>query len=169
MTGIPEAISEVLRGARTMRLATVGEDGAPNVAAFWFIFDRDRICFATVENATVRNLRREPRVALVVDGGERIEELRSVTVKGEAAVYRPREAPSELRRSIRAINQRWAEEIMTPTYQAYVQHETRQPVLVEVAVRSVSLFDLGRHHRAEQEQFEGPVSSPSPASDRPES
>ena len=135
---ISEAAREVLGAARTMRLATVGEDGGPNVAAFWFLYDRDRICFATVENATMRNLRRDPRVALVVDVGDGISELRSVAVKGEAAVYAPREAPSELRRAIRSMNERWAEEIRSPVYEAYVRHEKRAPVLVEVTVQSAS-------------------------------
>lgn len=148
---ISEAAREVLGSARTMRLATVGENGAPHVAAFWFVYDRNRVCFATVENATVRNLRRDPRVALVVDIGDGISELRSVTVKGEAAVYAPREAPSELRRAIRSMNERWAEEIRSLVYEAYVRHEQRPPVLVEVTVQSASLFDLGRAYRKEQE------------------
>jgi len=148
---ISEAVREVLGAARTMRLATVGENGAPNVAAFWFVYDRDRVCFATVENATVRNLRRDPRVALVVDVGDGISELRSVTVKGEATPYAPRQAPSELRRAIRSMNERWAEEIRSPVYEAYVRHEKRPGVLVEVTVESASLFDLGLHYRKEQE------------------
>lgn len=148
---LPESVLAVLAKAQTMRLATIGPDGAPSLAAFWFHFDGERICFATVENATVRNLRRDPRLAIIVDVGDRIEDLRSVTVKGTAQVFAPREAPPAVRRAIRAINERWAEEIRSPVYEAYVRHEKRAPLLVEIAIGAVTWFDLAQAHRREAE------------------
>src|SRR5439155_23945861 len=147
---MPETALALVRQARTMRLASIGADGAPNVAAFWYEFDGDRFCFASVENATIRNLRKDPRAAILVDVGDRIEELRGVSVKGIATVHKPKEAPEAVKRAIRRMEERWAEEIRSPAYMAYVNRERRAMVLVEVRPDSIAWFDLGQPYREER-------------------
>src|SRR2546430_17670205 len=108
---MPEGALAVLRQARTMRLASVGPDGSPNVAAFWYEFDGERFSFASVENATIRNLRKDPRAAILVDVGNQIEDLRGVSVKGMATIHKPKEAPEAAKRAVRRMEGRWAEEV----------------------------------------------------------
>src|SRR5437764_8921602 len=55
-------------GTRTAKLATVMADGRPHVMPVWFVLDGDQIVFTTgADSVKGRNLRRDPRVALVVD------------------------------------------------------------------------------------------------------
>lgn len=61
----------LLQGTRTAALATVRADGRPHVAPVWFVLDGDDLLFNTGEE-TVKgaNLRRDTRVALMVDDEE---------------------------------------------------------------------------------------------------
>jgi PPOX class probable F420-dependent enzyme len=61
----------LLEGTRTAALATVRTDGRPHVAPVWFTLDGDDLLFNTGEE-TVKgaNLRRDARVALMVDDEE---------------------------------------------------------------------------------------------------
>jgi PPOX class probable F420-dependent enzyme len=50
-------------------LATVGADGAPLAMAMWFLPDGDGLAMISVaDTQKVRNLRRDPRVAVVAEG-----------------------------------------------------------------------------------------------------
>jgi PPOX class probable F420-dependent enzyme len=58
-------------GTRTAKVATVMEDGHPHVMPVWFVLDGEEIVFTTgAETVKGRNLRRNPRVALVVEDDE---------------------------------------------------------------------------------------------------
>jgi PPOX class probable F420-dependent enzyme len=55
-------------GTRTGKLATTRADGGPHVAPVWFILDGPDLLFMTgADTVKGRNLRRDPRAALVVD------------------------------------------------------------------------------------------------------
>jgi PPOX class probable F420-dependent enzyme len=55
-------------GTRTAKLATVGRGGAPHVTPVWFVLDGEQLVLTTpAESVKGRNLRRDPRVAVVVD------------------------------------------------------------------------------------------------------
>jgi PPOX class probable F420-dependent enzyme len=58
----------LLEGTRTAKVATVMADGAPHVMPVWFVLDGDRIVFTTGRGSVKgRDLRRDPRVAIVVE------------------------------------------------------------------------------------------------------
>lgn len=65
-------------------LSTLNPDGAPLAAAMWFVHDLERIAMVSeARTQKVRNMRRDPRVCVVVEasgGGSRC-----VTVQGRAA------------------------------------------------------------------------------------
>jgi PPOX class probable F420-dependent enzyme len=65
----PDEISEFLTyGTRTAKLATVSANGMPHVMPVWFVLDGEEIVFTTgAGSVKARNLRRDPRAALVVD------------------------------------------------------------------------------------------------------
>lgn len=73
--------------ARVARLATLGPDG-PHVVPVSPVLDGDELVFATeAATAKVRNMRSDPRVALVVD--DYVEDwsaLRQVAVRGTARI-----------------------------------------------------------------------------------
>ena len=55
-------------GTRTAKVATVMADGAPHVMPIWFVLDGDDLIFNTgADTVKGRALRRDPRIALLVD------------------------------------------------------------------------------------------------------
>ena len=80
-----ERVQRLLRDRRVAVLTTLLADGAPLAMAMWFAADADGITMLSQDRLQkVRNLRRDPRVAVVVEsdagGGSRC-----VSVRGRAA------------------------------------------------------------------------------------
>ncbi|MGW1540576.1 pyridoxamine 5'-phosphate oxidase family protein [Streptomyces sp. NPDC002309] len=72
-----------LTGQRTCRVATVSADGAPHVSTLWFAWDGTSMwLYSVVRSKRWTDLRRDPRVAVVVDTGEEYDELRGVELSG---------------------------------------------------------------------------------------
>ncbi|MEV5697217.1 pyridoxamine 5'-phosphate oxidase family protein [Streptomyces anthocyanicus] len=71
---------------RTCRVATVSADGAPHVSTLWFVWDGASMwLYSVVRSRRWADLRRDPRVAIVVDTGEEYDELRGVELSGRVA------------------------------------------------------------------------------------
>jgi PPOX class probable F420-dependent enzyme len=80
----PEAT--FLDRARVARLASVGPDGWPHVVPVCPALDGDRIVVGLLGGAKLRNVRADPRVALLVDGYvEDWDALAGVLVRGPAS------------------------------------------------------------------------------------
>ena len=65
----PEEIHAFLsEGTRTAKLATTMRDGSPHVMPVWFVLDGDDLVLNTgADTVKGRNLRRDPRVSVIVD------------------------------------------------------------------------------------------------------
>ncbi|MEZ5115546.1 MAG: TIGR03618 family F420-dependent PPOX class oxidoreductase [Candidatus Nanopelagicales bacterium] len=73
-----------LAAGRTLVLVTIGPDGVPDPVPMWFVLDDDGDVWMRTYAASqkVVNLRRDPRVAVLVETGDRYVELRGVQVTG---------------------------------------------------------------------------------------
>ncbi|MGW2051204.1 pyridoxamine 5'-phosphate oxidase family protein [Streptomyces sp. NPDC001858] len=72
-----------LADQRTCRVATVSADGAPHVSALWFLWDGTALwLYSVVRSKRWADLRRDPRIAIVVDTGEEYDALRGVELSG---------------------------------------------------------------------------------------
>ena len=79
----PGELDAFLTVHRTCRVATVSTDGAPHVSALWFLWDGTALwLYSVVRSKRWTDLRRDPRVAIVVDTGEEYDELRGVELSG---------------------------------------------------------------------------------------
>jgi nitroimidazol reductase NimA-like FMN-containing flavoprotein (pyridoxamine 5'-phosphate oxidase superfamily) len=112
-----DMVRAMLTQGEIARIATISPRGNPTLAPFWFFFDGTRIGIRTLENATVRNVRRNPAVSCLVDFGARYADLRGAVVQGRAQVVAAEEAPeslaagydrkySEYRREMRTLGDR---------------------------------------------------------------
>jgi PPOX class probable F420-dependent enzyme len=98
-----EARAFMLAGTRTGKLATTMRDGQPHVMPIWFVLDGEDIVFTTGRDSVKgRNIRRDPRVAFVVD--EEVQPFAFVHVRGAASVS---EDLDELLRFATAIGGRY--------------------------------------------------------------
>jgi PPOX class probable F420-dependent enzyme len=83
----PEERDAYLAEARTCRVATLGADGAPHVSALWFVWDGTQLWLnSVVRSQRWTNVTRDPRVSVLVDGGEAFMELHGVEIIGRATV-----------------------------------------------------------------------------------
>ncbi|MER5888464.1 pyridoxamine 5'-phosphate oxidase family protein [Streptomyces sp. NPDC001941] len=79
----PEELDTFLREARTCRVATVSADGTPHVGALWFVWDGTSLwLYSITRSKRWAQLRRDPRISVVVDDGEDYGELRGVELSG---------------------------------------------------------------------------------------
>ncbi|MFD4267821.1 pyridoxamine 5'-phosphate oxidase family protein [Rhodococcus sp. NPDC058481] len=79
--------NEFLAAERTCRVATTAPDGRPHVAPLWFVWDGESLWLnSIVRSKRWADLRRDARVAIVIDAGEQFHELRGVEISGNAEV-----------------------------------------------------------------------------------
>ncbi|MHB8691145.1 MAG: PPOX class F420-dependent oxidoreductase [Solirubrobacteraceae bacterium] len=81
-TMTPDEIRAFLsHGTRTAKLATSGPGGQPHVMPVWFVLDDEELVFTTWgESVKGRNLRRNPRAAVIVD--EEVAPFAFVHIRG---------------------------------------------------------------------------------------
>jgi PPOX class probable F420-dependent enzyme len=71
---IPDSARAVLEGPALAHLVTLEPDGRPQVSIVWVGLDGDELVAAHLpEHRKVRNIRRDPRVALSIEAGTRNE------------------------------------------------------------------------------------------------
>jgi PPOX class probable F420-dependent enzyme len=77
-------VADFLAAGRTLVLVTTGPDGVPDPVPMWYLVGAGgEIRMRTYRRSQkVANLRRQPRVACLVEDGERYAELRGVQLTG---------------------------------------------------------------------------------------
>jgi PPOX class probable F420-dependent enzyme len=77
-------IQQFLGARDVVVLATIQDDGAPLATPMWFLHDAAGLIMISVaDTQKVRNLRRDPRVCVVAEGGTS-GDVRGVSVRGRA-------------------------------------------------------------------------------------
>lgn len=80
-----EAVSEFLSDTRHAVISTVRKDGSPHLSAVWYLYEAQVIYMvAMADSVKCRNIRRDPRVGICVDGG--YPDNRSVLIYGGAEI-----------------------------------------------------------------------------------
>jgi PPOX class probable F420-dependent enzyme len=83
----PEEVDEFLHQERTATMCSMHPDGSIHAVAMWYGFLEGALAVETKRKSQkVQNLRRDPRLTVVVEAGEAYEELRGVEVVGEATI-----------------------------------------------------------------------------------
>jgi PPOX class probable F420-dependent enzyme len=81
-------VAEFLDHERTLQLASIGPDGVPHLVPMLFGLIDGRIALWTyAKSQKAANLRRDPRVACLVEAGEEYGELRGVSITGRAEIH----------------------------------------------------------------------------------
>jgi PPOX class probable F420-dependent enzyme len=89
----PQEMAEFLRRHRKAALATLDRDGFPHVVAMSY-FEKDGAFYMTSYGKAqkVVNIRRNPRVGLMIESGEAYGELKGVMVRGTCEIVEGAEA-----------------------------------------------------------------------------
>ena len=72
---------------RTLQVASINKDGTPHLVAMWFALFEGKLAFWTYgKSQKVLNVRRDPRLTVMLETGDKYEELKGVTIYGNARV-----------------------------------------------------------------------------------
>ena len=78
-------IDDFLAASMKVQVATIGPDGIPHLTTLFYVIEDGRLAFRTYgASQKVVNLRRDPRITCLVEGGEDYFELRGVSIQGTA-------------------------------------------------------------------------------------
>jgi PPOX class probable F420-dependent enzyme len=78
-------IEQFLTDNMKVQIATIGPDGTPHLTTLFYVLEDGMVAFWTYgRSQKVVNLRRDPRITLLVEDGEDYFELRGVTIQGKA-------------------------------------------------------------------------------------
>jgi PPOX class probable F420-dependent enzyme len=89
MVTLPDSARALLESSALAHLVTLEPDGRPQVSIVWVGLDGDEIvCAHLPEHRKVRNIRRDPRVALSIEGTEHnsIGLLEYLVIHGQARI-----------------------------------------------------------------------------------
>jgi PPOX class probable F420-dependent enzyme len=82
-----EVLEFLASGARVLQVATIGRDGSPHLAPMWFVIDDGKVVFRSfTKSQKIVNLRRDPRITVLVESGETYDSLRGVMIRGRATL-----------------------------------------------------------------------------------
>lgn len=102
-----EQLRAFLEGAQTIILNSIGPDGVPHPMPMWFGVEPDGAIVMTTfrKSQKIQNLRRDPRVSLLVEDGEVYAELRGAVLYGEAELLDDTERVIDILSSVATRNQ----------------------------------------------------------------
>lgn len=82
-----QEIAEFLQRSRIATLATIGAAGTPHLTAMWYGLINGEIWFETkAKSQKAVNLRRDPRVTVLVEAGDTYDQLRGFSIEGRAEI-----------------------------------------------------------------------------------
>lgn len=81
-----------LAAGRDLQVASINADGTPHLVTMWYVHDGDDVCFWTyTKSQKVVNLRRDPRITVLVATGDQYEQLKGVSIAGRAEIVEDRD------------------------------------------------------------------------------
>lgn len=89
-----EEVTGFLSRSRTATMATIGPNGHPHLVAMWYGLLDNKVYFETkAKGQKVVNLRRNPKISVMVEAGDTYDQLRGVSIEGTAHLIEDPEDP----------------------------------------------------------------------------
>jgi PPOX class probable F420-dependent enzyme len=86
-------IDEFLAPPRNLQVATINQDGTPHLVTMYYAVIDGKVVFWTYRKSQkVLNLRRDPRLTVLVEDGKEYGELRGVQITGRATLSEDHDA-----------------------------------------------------------------------------
>jgi PPOX class probable F420-dependent enzyme len=100
----PEEQADFLEAGMTLIVTTLDRRGQPHVAPMWYFLDEGRVVFRSfTKSQKIVNLRRDPRITVLVETGIAYAELRAVMIQGNARLIDGADDPKYLLESYRRL------------------------------------------------------------------
>ena len=76
----------------TLQVASIGLKGYPHLVAMWYVVMDGLIHFTTFgKSQKVLNLRRDPKISVMLESGKKYQELKGLVIEGEGELVEERE------------------------------------------------------------------------------
>ena len=83
----PEEREQFLADGWTLQVASIGPGGFPHLVAMWYVLFDGKICFTTFRKSQkVLNLKRDPKITVMLESGKAYAELKGLVIEGEAEI-----------------------------------------------------------------------------------
>ncbi|MGI9292650.1 MAG: pyridoxamine 5'-phosphate oxidase family protein [Pseudomonadales bacterium] len=80
-----EELWDFIESQKSIQVCTLNKDGSPHLTVMWFAIKDKTIVLETFTKAQkIVNLKRNPKMAVLLEDGEKYEELRGVSINCEA-------------------------------------------------------------------------------------
>jgi PPOX class probable F420-dependent enzyme len=123
----PEERDAYLKKAHTMTLCTIDKDGYPHAVAMAFMVKDGCVYMTSFRKAQkVVNVRRNPKVAVMVESGIKYNELRGVMIRGRCEIIDDADEVWKIMREIRASQ---GESVEAPGNAAFQERAKKRSVL----------------------------------------
>jgi PPOX class probable F420-dependent enzyme len=87
-----DEIQAFLAEGRDLQVASLNADGTPHLVTMWYAVRDGEVAFWTyAKSQKIVNLRRDPRIAVLVATGDKYEELKGVSINGRAELVEARD------------------------------------------------------------------------------
>jgi PPOX class probable F420-dependent enzyme len=87
-----DEVRTFLEDGRDLQVASINADGTPHMVTMWYAVRDGRLAFWTyAKSQKIVNLRRDPRLTVLVATGDKYEELRGVSISGRAELVEDRD------------------------------------------------------------------------------
>jgi PPOX class probable F420-dependent enzyme len=122
-----------------MILVSIGRDGYPHAVPMWFVVDDDGVVYMTTYGRSQKavNLRRNPRVALLVESGVRYDELKGVLIRGRAEVI------DDLELCVRVLSRVHAKQVggLADGIEDLMRAQARKRVVLKLTPERITSWD----------------------------
>lgn len=83
-----DEIDAFIESRKSLQVATLNKDGSPHLTTLWFgVIDGELVFETFTKSQKILNLKRDPRIACLLEDGTTYEELRGVQINGVAELH----------------------------------------------------------------------------------
>ena len=132
-------IRTFLEDGRDLQVVSLNADGTPHLVTMWYAVMDDEVAFWTyAKSQKIVNLRRDPRIAVLVATGDKYEELKGVSINGRAELVEDRD---EVIRYGEAVYERYWGPLDSDAVREGVRAMGAKRVVVVVKPEKVTTWD----------------------------
>ncbi len=82
-----DELAAFLESGRTLQVASIDADGYPHLAPMWYVVRDGKLTFRSfTKSQKIVNLKRNPKVSVLLEAGETYDELKGVMIRGTATL-----------------------------------------------------------------------------------
>jgi len=120
-----EEVRDFIEEGKSLQLATINKDGTPHLVAMWYGIMDGKIVIETFEKSQKAiNLKRDPRIACLLEAGTEYNELRGVQINGSVTLVSD---PGEIRELMKAVLRR-NHEMDEKTLEVAAEHGSKKRI-----------------------------------------